>query len=182
MSRLSLRVPGRWSAALVFCCVVPVGVMAQAVPPELGVVVDSIPHLLDELVGYEDDQPYQVILRPDRVAFVNTDTRDHPPLGLGTGEDHPPAWLVDFASRSHVRAVCRESGYRGCSDSDATMILGLSDARLDPIGDARVQVSLRRPSGGAPHPLGHFTAFVELRLSNAEGRWVLADMRVLGIS
>jgi hypothetical protein len=155
----------------------PSGVKAQEPVRLLDQVVDSLPHFIGLIWGYEEHQPYSVVLS---AHLLGQQLLDGPELPKGS---HDQRWLARQAAKPFVREVC-SAGYQEphrCPLRGATMAAALSSPPIDG-EEATVQVRIWRlgyPEG--PERWGFFAGFLVRFVCGSSG-WEYQGYRVIEIT
>ena len=140
----------------------------------LDVVVDSLPFVIRQTWGMEDDEPYTALLS----AAAPTGRVSDPPQEAGRTEDpvgeHPQEWLVRQAAKKHVVGTCApEPDATYCDFARSTVVATISRVRFTPDGDATVEVAIGRRD---------FGSISQLTLSPAGTSWEVVGFQIIVIS
>lgn len=140
----------------------------------LDVVVDSLPFVIRQTWGMEDDQPYTALLS----SAAPTRWVSDPPQQPGRSEhpvgEHPHEWLVRQAAKEHVVGTCSpDSDGTYCDFALSTVVATISRARFTPDGDATVEVALGRRD---------FGAITQLTLGPVGTSWEVVGFEIIVIS
>lgn len=140
----------------------------------LDVVVDSLPYVIHQTWGVENDQPYTALLNstaPDRRAL---DPIQGAEPTQSVTEGHASEWLERQSAKEHIVGTCSPVSDQAYCDFDlATVVATISRVRFADDGSATVEVALGRRD---------FGSIVELTLGPTETSWEMVGFETIVIS
>jgi len=144
----------------------------------LNQTVDSLPHFISKIWGYEEHKPYTIVLNENLLA-----QRAFEGLVLSV-EKHDQAFIADQQAKPFVLGICSADRLvsDACSPGNATMAVGLDKPVIER-DSATVQVRIVRPRNpeGPERRSGFFAEFSVHFIRSPDG-WKYTEYRLGSIT